>query len=459
MHTNTKQKLIIKNYTLKISVLFLVAFFWNVNILKSEGNGCDSAETSTERKQCECNLKEDLDDRKACLEKISNDLTEKAETYEKILLLKQKQTTLLGTQIGNLNAEIGDLKSKIKENSDKIEELNKKNDELQNELVRNNFLMQVQKKILANIIRVYQENNDDAIVKIVFNIANFSALTKEGDYFDQTSDKIMEITDNLKHLQNKIKDSQNEISKNKDELAKTSMKLEEENNNLLSVKTQKNNLLVQTKGDEATYQAKLDKIEKQKQELLGDIDDLYNANYAEISAFASGLERPTSGLAKTSWYYSQKDPRWGNETIGNSKSKMKDLGCAVTSVAMVFTCQGERINPKQLSDKPIYSWDLINWPRGWESLALASSTAHSGVSWSTIDKEIKNDNPVIIFINARRGAGHYVVVHGKAKNGKYVVHDPYWGANIYLDSTIELLSKLYKVSIGKSAINQMIIYK
>ncbi|KKP81478.1 MAG: hypothetical protein UR83_C0075G0010, partial [Candidatus Moranbacteria bacterium GW2011_GWF2_35_54] len=77
----------------------------------------------------------------------------------------------------------------------------------------------------------------------------------------------MEITDSLKHFQNEIKNSQNEISKNKEELAKVSMSLEEENTKLLSAKAQKNSLLVQTQGDEATYQAKLAKIEKQKQEL------------------------------------------------------------------------------------------------------------------------------------------------------------------------------------------------
>jgi hypothetical protein len=76
-----------------------------------------------------------------------------------------------------------------------------------------------------------------------------------------------------------------------------------------------------------------------------------------------------------------------------------------------------------------------------------------------VDKELSAGNPVIVFINARNGAGHYVVVHHKTDKGKYVVHDPYWGANIYLDSSIELLSKLYKVSISKRSINQMIIYK
>ena len=386
-------------------------------------------------------------------------LNEKAAAYEKMLLLKQKQKNLLGTQISNLNANIDDIKKSIQENSDKLAELNKKNDELQSEISKSDLLIQGQRKILANIIRDYQENNDDNYTKIIFNIENFSIASERNDYLDQTSDKIMEITDNLKTLQVKIKSSQSEILKNKDQLVDVKSKLEEENTHLMSTKTQKNNLLVQTEGDEATYQAKLEKIEKQKQELLGDIDELYNANFAEISAFASGLERPTSGLGSTNWYYSQKDPRWGNENIGNSKSKMKDLGCAVTSVAMVFTCQGEHVNPKQLSDKPIFSWDLINWPTNWDSLTLSSSTAHAGVNWNTIDREIQANNPVIVFVNARNGAGHYVVIHHKADNGKYVVHDPYWGANIYLDSSIELLSKLYKVSITKRAVNQMIIYK
>ncbi|MGW8184901.1 MAG: C39 family peptidase [Candidatus Moraniibacteriota bacterium] len=407
---------------------------------------CDNLE-GEQKEKCEKTKKKD------------ENLVEQAANYEKMLLLKQKQKNLLGTQISNLNANIDDIKKGIQENSDKLAELNKKNDELQSEISKSDLMIQGQRKILASIVRDYQENNDDAYTKIIFNIENFAIASRNNDYLDQTSDKIIEITDSLKTLQAKIKASQSEVLKNKDLLVEIKSKMEEENTHLMSIKTQKNNLLVQTEGDEATYQAKLDKIEKQRQELLGDIDELYNANFAEISAFASGLERPTSGLGSTNWYYSQKDPRWGNENIGNSKSKMKDLGCAVTSVAMVFTCQGEHVNPKQLSDKPIFSWDLINWPTSWDSLTLSSSTAHAGVNWGTIDKEIKANNPVIVFINARNGAGHYVVIHHKADNGKYVVHDPYWGANIYLDSSIELLSKLYKVSITKRAVNQMIIYK
>ena len=73
-----------------------------------------------------------------------------------------------------------------------------------------------------------------------------------------------------------------------------------------------------------------------------------------------------------------------------------------------------------------------------------------------MDKEIKAGNPVIIFIRANgRGAGHYVVVHNKDSKGRYIVHDPYWGANLFLDSTRENISTLYGSS---TSIDQMIIY-
>ena len=48
-----------------------------------------------------------------------------------------------------------------------------------------------------------------------------------------------------------------------------------------------------------------------------------------------------------------------------------------------------------------------------------------------------------------------MVIHHKDDNGKYVVHDPYWGPNIFLDSTRENIGVLYGSS---TSIDQMIIY-
>jgi hypothetical protein len=125
---------------------------------------------------------------------------------------------------------------------------------------------------------------------------------------------------------------------------------------------------------------------------------------------------------------------------------------------MIFTYYDEDTTPGALAKKEIYYWDLIVWPDG-NKVKLAKNTYHNGVSWSEIDRELDKDHPVIVFIRARSdGAGHYVVIHHKTGD-KYVVHDPYFGSNIYLDSSIEYLELLYGTSISKGNIDQMILYK
>jgi peptidoglycan hydrolase CwlO-like protein len=398
---------------------------------------------------------EKLEDAQDELEKLD----EKAAAYEKIILLKKKEQTLLGQKINNLNSEIQKTKKSIQENIKTIDELNAQIESLTEEIIENGKLIKVQKDLLSKVLRSYHESDAGFYAKIIMNVKTFAGFSGERDRLSQTSDKITEITSSLKALQKELEEKETLLIDKKNKLIDERDELESKNAKLNSVKVEKNTILVQTRGDEVKYQSKLAKIEEQKQELLGDIDSLYNDNFAEISEFAKGLDKPTSGLASTSWYYSQKDSRWANKSIGNSSSKMKDYGCAISAVSMVFTYHGEKINPGTLCKKPIFSWDLISWPGSWNGLTLSSSIAHSGVNWNTIDREVKKGNPVVVFIDAKRGAGHYVVIHGKDKKGKYVVHDPYWGPNIYLDSTVELLSKLYKVSISSRSINQMILYK
>ena len=87
---------------------------------------------------------------------------------------------------------------------------------------------------------------------------------------------------------------------------------------------------------------------------------------------------------------------------------------------------------------------------------LVSSTGHGNVSWSKIDSEIKNDHPVIVYIKKSNGrGGHYVVITGKDSKD-YIVHDPYFGSNLYLGTSRALVGKLGIDS--KTVVDQMIIY-
>lgn len=447
----------------KIILSIAIGLFTFVFIIFSFILKISYAQESTDTSSTNITISEEEQQKIDKKQKELKKLEEKSATYEKIVKLKQKQKSLLGMQISGLNSEINTIKDDIDKNKNKVEELGRMIDELENRISQKEKMIDLQRKILANIVRSYYENRDNINTDILLGIDTFSNITSAKDYYSQMGKRITEITADLKAVQINLKDEQDNLKQTKNEFIDVRVRLEEEKTKLSATKLQKNSLLVQTQGDEAKYKRRLAKIEKQKKEILGDIDLLFNANYAELEAMVE--KAPSKYWASMRWYYSQKDSRWGNKNIGNSKSKMKDYGCAISVVSMVFTYHGKNITPGTLRKKPIFSWDIIRWPKSSSSigigtgLKLSSSINHKNINWKTVDKELRANNPVIVFINAKSGAGHYVAIHHKTKNGKYVVHDPYFGSNIYLNSTFKLLSKIYKRSVSKKSIDQMIIYK
>lgn len=396
------------------------------------------------------------------------ELEKKAQTYQEIINIKQKQQTTLNNQVSIIETEAERLKAGIEFNKGKIEELNSQISSLEQQISEKEEIVSAQKKILTQLIQKYYEYNEEEIFSILFNGGGLISFTSGEDQVAQAGDKIREVLDNVGSLKNKLEQEKKSAEGKKEEINNLYDDQQEKNSELQNNIDQKEALISQTKGEENRYQDLLARVEAQKLELLGDIDELYSANTAEIDEVAKGLDKPISGLASTSWYYSQKDSRWGNSRIGQSSYRIKDYGCALTSVSMIFSYYGEKITPGEITKERIFDYAMIEWPNSWEvidngKIKLEKNTNHSGVFWSEIDYELGKGRPVIVFICAKycgtyNRSGHYVVIHHKV-GSDYVVHDPYWGANIYLSSSIKLLSALYKTSVSKSSIDQMILYR
>lgn len=274
---------------------------------------------------------------------------------------------------------------------------------------------------------------------------------------EQSASKIKDLIGEIQTAKSNLEKEQNELEQKKQESEELKKELQNRKYELISSESQKQALLTQTQGEEAKYQQLLARVEQQKLELFnfGSAENL-----DEIDASVSSYSRPDSKYwASTGWYFSQKDSRWGNKTIGNSNSLMKDYGCAVTAVSMAFKYYGAGIDPGIMAKQKIFSYDLIKWPGSWQpDIALASSVSHGNVNWDVIDSELEKDHLVIVFIKKTNGrGGHYVVIHNKDKKDKYVVHDPYFGSNLYLDTSRSLIGKLGANS--STVIDQMIIYK
>jgi len=385
-------------------------------------------------------------------------LQKKADMYKQIIDIKQKQTTTLNSQISLIDSNVKQLQSQIETNKQNLDDLNNQIIRLQNQIDEKKTVIDGQKKILSQIMQSYYEYGQQDVSNLLLQDSPLTYFMANQDRLSQTGSKINDLLDSVTQLKQGMEAQISDLSDKKSKVVDLSNSLDSQNNDLHDTIQDKQNLLAQTQGEEARYQQLLARVEQEKQQLL-DIDQFFAASGLKISDYPAP---PTALFAPTSWYYSQTDPRWGDSTIGNTRTLMKSYGCAVTAVAMVLTEHGSAITPGSLAKQSIFSGDLINWPDSWAGSKIVLSSdgnSHGNINWSTIDAQIAKGNPVIIHINRSvDGQGHYVVVHHKeASTGKYVVHDPYFGPNIYLDTSRALIGAMGKTS--PTSIDHMIIYK
>jgi len=385
-----------------------------------------------------------------------DDLQKRAESYRQMIGMKQDKAQTLENQIQLMESEIASLESDIGNLQKEIDQTSGEIDSLSVKIADKEKNIEQKRIVLSGLVQTYYENSQDSLTDFMLRGTTLSDFLSQTDYISQTGTKVDDVLTSFVSDKEDLQNAEKLLEIKNNDQKERQGKIVEKQRYLDGEQQSKGQLLTQTNGEEQKYQDMLAQVEKQKQELLGDISDLSTQKSSALAAVEATIEHPKTGLASTSWYFAQTDPRWRDQHIGFSNTAMKNYGCAVTAMAMVLRYHGVDLDPGTLAQQPIYSHDLIVWPQQWKGVQLASSTGHGNIDWSVIDSELKNKNPVIVFIRAtNRGAGHYVVIHDKDKNGDYVVHDPYWGANIFLSSTRAYVSALYG---GGTTVDQMIIY-
>ena len=399
------------------------------------------------------------DNQASCKDECENDceklenLEKKAKIYADLIKLKNKQQDALSNQLDSIDNEQTKTLTQLKQTQKQLETLNQQIENISEAIKTGEIKLKYEKTILTGLMQTYYEYDQQGILHLVLTDKAFSETLNQLDYVQQSGEKISNILAEIKKTRQELVDNQNVLVQKKTESDKIKEVLVEKKENLQTTENQKTSLLIQTQGEEEKYKQLLAHIETQKEELF---DFSAASNIDDVSSSVGSYPKPSSNLASTSWYFSQKDSRWGNKKICNSKTLMKSYGCAVTAVAMVFREKGASIDPGKMASQKIYYYDLIKWPATWSpGINLISSTGHGNIKWSTIDSQIKKGNPVIVYIKRSRGGGHYVVVTGKDSKD-YIVHDPYFGANLYLSTSKSLVGRLG--IDGKVSVDQMIIY-
>ncbi len=182
-------------------------------------------------------------------------------------------------------------------------------------------------------------------------------------------------------------------------------------------KKSKNALLETTKNDEKKYQQLLTQAQSQLAALKS----------FSSSAGGSSCLSSSPGEGSDHNFYSQRDPRWCKQYIGNSKDTIGEVGCFISSVSMVYKKLNSDITPSAYAANSSNFWSNTAYmsapspPSGYTYKQVAYSA-------STVDNELKAGRYVIAQMRMTSTAvGMHFVVIIDGSNGNYKIHDPWYG--------------------------------
>ncbi|MEX2012980.1 MAG: hypothetical protein WD967_01090 [Candidatus Levyibacteriota bacterium] len=184
-------------------------------------------------------------------------------------------------------------------------------------------------------------------------------------------------------------------------------------------KGDKQRLLAETRGSEATYQQLLSQARAQLAAL---------SNFA-TSRFGTSLV-PHQELSD-SWgrYYNQRDTNWGNNTIGSSPETIAAVGCLLSSYAMVVTHFGGSTSPPDVAANSGNFWfSTALFLKPGPSANGHGVTAVNGPSLDQLREALNSGKAVIAGLSYDGGpvADHWVVL--RATDGdSFRINDPLYG--------------------------------
>jgi len=152
----------------------------------------------------------------------------------------------------------------------------------------------------------------------------------------------------------------------------------------------------------------------------------------DTSSIGNGLPDPSGGQAlvmRDTVIYSQKDPQWASDRLGNTTDTMGAEGCLVTATAMALTNLGFKTNPKDLNarltatqsytDRGWLIWDGIR--RVTDGRAVA--TYYDAVDAATVQQCMRAGEYPMVQFYLPNGRSHWAMIVRHDARG-YHMRDP-----------------------------------
>lgn len=249
--------------------------------------------------------KDELDNRQDELD----DIKSKIKAYKEIVNLKQRQGAVLSDQIEGLEAQAQGLELQMNLNERTLEEIQSDIQVLKERINQKEEFILKQKVILSEIMRGYYDDQS-ALIPTEF-IVNASRLTnplQESEWTSETGGKVSEVLSSLKALRQSLLTEHTTLVDKQKKVDTLKLQLEEQDARLESTKQSKEQLLAKTQSEVQKYDALVDDLEKQREEIEDEIESLEAGkidalNTKDLPAFVKGtLSYPLKKVVRSQSY-------------------------------------------------------------------------------------------------------------------------------------------------------------
>lgn len=251
------------------------------------------------------------------LRKQIEELTKQAEQYKGTIAQKHKQADTLKKQIDILNSQIVQLQLRINITDRQINTTKLEINNLEGQIFDTTEEISKKKLAIGELLLLAYERDKLSLLAVLLKSPRLSDFTDQAHQAARLNDKLVSLLTELKTKKENLGKDKQQLDAKKIELETLSSKQINQKSILSGNSASKNNLLVQTRGQEARYQQLLSEVEKKKAQFFTELQRL-EAEALKTGAFVIHVTAnsvPPKGTRIFQWPY---DDYYITQSYGNT---------------------------------------------------------------------------------------------------------------------------------------------
>ncbi len=201
-------------------------------------------------------------------------LEQQAEKYRGTIAQTQAEATTLKNQITNLKNQIASLQTQISLTGKKIDKTKIEINDVQNNIFNTQEKIDKQKNTIGQILLLMDRRDKDTLLSIILKNNNLSGYFRQTQSAMIVNENLISLVDDLQNTENQLSENKGNLEDKKKDLESLKQQQNAQKNSLDQVTKGKDQLLKDTKGQEAQYQKMLADVERQESVFFSQLREL-----------------------------------------------------------------------------------------------------------------------------------------------------------------------------------------